>query len=274
MNLDRLNIQVILFCLVLPTTAFPQPAEREPSSHISSFEQVLAPFDTGTFQGGSVWSAELWVRNDTSEAVNLFPETCFSIGRPFPCERRITIAAATTTRLDVFERDSLSSPGVLLYIPTAQLSNIHLNLRVRNSSDTESAGTEIPLVRERGFFTSTTNLLNVPLDPNFRLTLRVYTPDWVFGRFVVRVHRANPGSSGEDLLTEREFSVSFPTDPPNPPLVPAMLDFSTVFNELAGERGAIVRVSIEPRVGAGARYWPLLTVTSHTSRAITIVTAQ
>src|SRR6185436_15761708 len=68
------------------------------------YEQVLIPFDTMTTPGvGTVWSVELHVRYDGDTAVNLFPGTCFSLGTPFPCERRIDVPARTTILLDSFD---------------------------------------------------------------------------------------------------------------------------------------------------------------------------
>ena len=176
------------------------------------FEQVLVPFDTAVFPGqfGALWSAELWVRNDGEQPVNLFPEKCSFIGLEAPCTTRIDIPARSTTLVDVLKRASPSMPGIFLYVPQDRVADLQFNLRIQDLSKlSQSAGTEIQVVRQRDYRTGRTNLLNVPLREGFRPTLRVYSP--YLGpqsQFIVRVYR----DPGDDLLLERTYTESLPTD--------------------------------------------------------------
>lgn len=227
----------------------------------TEFEQVLAPFDTMSFGGllGSQWAAELWVRNDSAVAVNLFPTTCGGFGGPHPCTTRIDVPARTTMRLDV-ANTSADHPGVFLYVPRDRVNDVHFNLRIRGGLN---VGTEIPIVRERDWKTGKATLLNVPLQFGTRVHLRVYTTFPAGGIQKVRVY----GDPGNILLVEREFHGPMPTDPPVPPLFAPMFDLSAALSGFVADR---VRVEIENPTP----FWPLLTITDNRTQHVTVVSPQ
>jgi hypothetical protein len=248
----RTTIAVLVAFLTVPL--FAQSTE---------FEQVLAPFDTMSFGGllGSQWAAELWVRNDSAQPVNLFPERCVHIGGEFPCTRRIDVPARTTMRLDT-AYTTAGSPGVFLYVPRARVNDVHFNLRIRGGAN---VGTEIPVVREREWRTGKANLLNVPLQFGSRLNLRVYTLDAPGGNFTVRMY----GDPGDVLLSERKFAIPMPALESFPPVFAFVNDLSSALRGLVADR---VRVEIE--VDGGRNLWPLLTITDNATQHVTVVTAQ
>ena len=68
-------------------------------------------------------------------------------------------------------------PGRFIYVPDAQVETLAMSLLVRDVSRANlSAGTSIPIVRESELITNRLVLLNVPTDPRFRNTLRIYSP--------------------------------------------------------------------------------------------------
>jgi len=266
------SILLLLIFSLRPATA--QSRSVGAYGQVPGFEQVLVPFDTATIPGqfGTRWSAELWVRNDAERPVNLFPERCSFIGLEGPCPKRIDVPGNTTTLLDVLAFTyGDRAPGVLLYIPQDRIGDIYFNLRIRDlSKQLESAGTEVPIVREAELRTGRTTLLNVPLKAGSRANLRVYSPDLFGARFVVRVYR----QSTDELLVDRAFSEGFPTDPPFPPLVPATFDFSAALHDAGFAGGGGVRVVIEPIRPGGTRFWPLLGITDNVTQEVTFITPQ
>lgn len=269
----RVTTYLLLQLIFFSRTATAQSRSVGGYGHVPGFEQVLVPFDTATIPGqfGTRWSAELWVRNDAEQPVNLFPERCSFIGREGPCRRRIDVPGNTTALLDVMEMTSDRWPGVLLYIPQDRIGDVYFNLRIRDlSKQLESAGTEVPIVREAELRTGRTALLNVTLEAGFRANLRVYSPDLFGAQFVVRVYR----QSTDELLVDRAFSEMLPTDAPFPPLVPATFDLSAALDEAALAGGDRVRVSIERTWPAGARFWPLLGITNNLTQEVRFVTPQ
>ncbi|HUP48096.1 MAG TPA: hypothetical protein VNA04_04825, partial [Thermoanaerobaculia bacterium] len=229
----------------------------------TQYEQVLVPFDSATLAtGGARWFAELWVRNDGPEPVNLFPEKCFFIGLEGPCNRRIDVPAGTTRLIDV-QPDSLTDPGVYLYVPSTRSADVHFSLRVRDlNQGLEQIGTEVPVARGSDVRSGRRTLLNVPLQPHGRVMLRLYTaPQNLGSSFMVRVYAEPSG----DLLTQRTFILIGPTDPPVPASAPRTIDASSIFQGWVVDR---VRVTIE----GTSPYWPLLTITNVRNNQITTVT--
>ncbi|MEA2464725.1 MAG: hypothetical protein QOJ98_2472 [Acidobacteriota bacterium] len=65
--------------------------------------------------------------------------------------------------------------GTALLVPRAESNQLWFGLRVRDVSRVaEGFGTEIPVVRESQMFAGTMTLLDVPLDPAYRVKLRIY----------------------------------------------------------------------------------------------------
>lgn len=237
----------------------------------STYEQVLIPFDTTTIPGasGALWSAELRVRNGGQTPVNLFPERCFFIGREFPCERRIDIAAQAVVLIDAVPYTAPDQPGVLLYVPTNREADIQFDLRVRDlSKGADPVGTPVPVVRSRNYRRGQTVLINVPLGPEVRSSFRVYTPDLSGAVFRVKVLDEANG----DLVVAREYSRVFPTDPPYPAWLPATFDFSEVlrFAAAAGARG--VSVVVERTFPPDQPYWPMISITNNSTHKVVVLT--
>lgn len=67
-------------------------------------------------------------------------------------------------------------PGRFLYVPKS-MPDVTFNLRAFDESRrAENFGTELPVVRASQFTTASFELLDVPGDPRFRVTLRLYAP--------------------------------------------------------------------------------------------------
>ena len=244
--------------------AFALTAAASSYAQQPAFEQVLVPFDTAILQGahGARWSAELRVRNSAAQAVNLFPETCFSIGRAFPCDLKINIEPGTTL-LDVTPITSADQPGVLLYVPTSHTADIHFSVTVRDLASQDSVGTTIPVVRTSQMKSSYT-IVGVPVGADQRRTLRVYDPFQPV-EDVFRVRAIDEASNG--TIMDRQFMRVFPTDPPSPPLIPVTLDFSDALSDLYSER---VTVLIDRVFPDGLAFWPMISVTGDRDSRVAI----
>ncbi|MEK6375927.1 MAG: hypothetical protein AABO58_24890 [Acidobacteriota bacterium] len=233
----------------------------------ADFEQVLVPFDTMTVPGvGTVWSAELHVRNDGDTPVNLFPDKCVYIGLVFPCAVLIDVPARATVLLDLFDDRFANVPnGLFVYVPTTRIDDVSFSLRIRASSS--PIGTEIPVVRLRNYRTGRTTLLDVPLGTDSRAALRVYSADPQMHTFIVRVFR----EPGGELILQESFFFSHPTDPTYPTAGPLMFDVSSALSNASLQKPGRVRVTIE---APDQRYWPLLTMTDNAMHHVTAITPQ
>ncbi len=234
------------------------------------FEQVLVPFDTMRVAGvGTIWSAELRVRNDGDQAVNLFPETCFGLGGPFPCDRRIDVPAHTTKLIDLLDDRIFTTPaGVMLYVPKGRGADISFNLRVGALGD--PVGVEIPVVREGNYRRGPTTLLHVPLGAaGVRPTMRIYTPVPFNREIAVRVYR----EADDVLIYQRTFQFQFPTDPVGPAALPSLFDVSVALADAGLQKPGFARVVIESDPPS-MPYWPLLTITDNATQRVMSITPQ
>jgi hypothetical protein len=260
-NIMRYNITLLFFSLL--TVAVSGMAQTPPVN-----EQVLIPFDTNIVDGadGARWSAELRVRNAADVEVNLFPDQCFSFGRPVPCELKIIVPPHVTRVLDVLNENSF--PGVLLYVPLSHIDDIQFHLQVGDANSQDRLGTTIPIVRARDFRSSFT-IIGVPVSAGQRRTLRVYEPHLSpVSSFRVRV----VDEATNATLLDRQYERQLLTDPPFPALVPATYDFSDALEGPEVSTAQRVTVSIES-VFPGLTFWPLISVTNSADHRVSIFVA-
>lgn len=139
-------------------------------SNGDQYEQVLLPIYAEPAPGNleSIWEPELWIYNGTRQFVSISPSTPPGWGIN-PEE------AVSPDGSDVSKNPAGSPPGKLLYIFSPEPRQVHFNLRLRPvRGESESWGTELPVVREGAFTADTIVLINIPADSRFRRTLRIY----------------------------------------------------------------------------------------------------
>ena len=147
---------------------FDPNAER---ADLSVHERVLFPvFFSSDGAFGSRWRSEAVVSNpnrwDLRKLNALDPVVCV---RP-PCLDRLASHERRKVQGQGYPR------GVALLIPRGESDDLSFSLRVRDiSRDAETAGSQVPVIRERDMFRNTdVTLLDLPLDPRYRTKIRVY----------------------------------------------------------------------------------------------------
>src|SRR5687767_7497087 len=166
---------------------------------------LLLPAPIGVVNGalGSVWETELWIYNSHTESVTFNPGPC-RLTVPDHCY--VTLAPGETKRLPA-QVDPAGSFSTLAVHRDHEKLHFNLRSRDRTRAD-ESAGTEIPVVRE--FRRESVQLLNIPNDPQFRSNLRIFLHPFQIGEtFRVRAY-----AMGEmDAFFEREIAIETPVMP-------------------------------------------------------------
>lgn len=132
----------------------------------------LTPVQNVPGAHGSLWSTELAVENSSDRPVTLYHYSCIICGAPPPPGADVFIPPHATVRNPpVIPNDGF---GMLLFAFPADAPAVRFHLRVRDMSrQAETFGTEVPVVADTAF-KSTVRLIDVPADPRFRVTLRVY----------------------------------------------------------------------------------------------------
>ena len=161
------------------------------------FTRFLVPLvDQGAAAGayGSQWEVRTWVYNDSSAIVAIGPPA-YCIFECLPLTGLIPYRSSPT----YFAGDYTgNSPAVLFHVDSRYADAVSFDSRIRDVSRGESAGTEIPVVREDRLKTTSAELINVPLAPGFRIMLRVYAlPETPAPAVTVRYFRLDDPPSSE-----------------------------------------------------------------------------
>jgi hypothetical protein len=230
----------------------------------NDFDKILVPVVADRVPGafGSIWSSELVGRNDNDRYVfvqqNIFEVV---ITQPAPWNGGL---AKTTFRPE------LTGDAAFLYQEHIDRSRKPLaySLRVRDlSRQADSWGTEVPLIRaEDAFVGEPMEILNVPFEPDSRITLRVYDLDGYVGGTVPVYIRSNESDTllGSTSITFADEG--YQNYPPNPGL--AVIDVKP----LIANAGGVDRIRIQ--VGekdAPKRLWAMVSVTDLETQQFTVI---
>ena len=170
-------------------------------------------------------------------------------------------------------------PRLLYFTPfqggsaPAPASALQFQLRAADiSRASTNAGTEVPVVKQEQFRKSTTSLLNVPVHPNFRLTLRLYETLLPISDFTVRVYdqATNVAIGGADvrLVFQNDHDL---TSMFNPPYL-QIGDLTTLI-PAGTQLPSTLRIEIEPRT-SGSEFWAFVSITNNETQHLTLVTPQ
>lgn len=151
--------------------------------------------------------------------------------------------------------------GTVMRAPRSEAEQLALSLRIRDVSREEQGfGTEIPIVRERDFFHGENiHLLDVPLDPRYRVKVRIYMIEPVLApslNGMVRWRRSDTVLQAPFTFTQRLSGFSL----------------EPYYAEVDLPQGATgERVNLEVLMPLDATGWAFATVTNNATQQVTIV---
>jgi hypothetical protein len=248
MNVRRLvlNVGGLAAAAVLAIAASAQGPPPNPDL----YEPVLIPVSVLHVPGafGTVWSTELWYRNDSDTPVSISP---VPIGDFVPQVHQIAF-------LPVYA-PSANAPGIILYLERSGADHVQFDLRLFDTARPGDWGTKLPTPRENDFSTMV-DLFNIPTSTAFRDALRVYAlPDHAMNGDVVHVAIY---SYDEELLASADLSLE------------GFLPYAQVLS-LADAFPAIrkadrVRVQVSP-ARDGVRIWAFVSTVSNSTQSIALV---
>lgn len=214
-------------------------------------ERVLVPISVGSVPGayGTVWSTELWYRNNSTEDVVIWP---LAVADWYP-------GIGRTERLPIgnFPADA---PGQIIFVGRNGGDKVHFDLRIFNRANPEDSwGTKIPVVREHEFRTIV-SIINVPTASDFRSALRVYALPSEDPTEVIRVRIY---SHDEDLLVDAEMTLR------GWPRYVGVLSLTDTFPQI--RQAERVRIHIEA-ADPDAKIWAFVGVTSNHTQNVSLVT--
>jgi hypothetical protein len=225
------------------------PAAADPAV----FEPILFPL---SFQGpgafGSQWTTESFISANSAAA--FFRD-------PLPCTGCSTTFTLGTSRLI----NDGNPWGHVLYALRGTTEVLDFASRIRDTSrQAITAGTEVPVVRERDF-RARLRFMNIPADPKYRVTLRL----WALGDFpqyTVGVDSIPALQNGLSLTRISGTSMWF-----------GSMDVTSLVAQGSGNPTALL-VSPSPfspsSNGPPPPIWGMLSITNNDTQQVTIVSAQ
>ncbi len=162
------------------------------------FETIYFPvIINGPGAFGSEWSTDATLRNETDYPLTTATYDLFAVPCSPPCDPR---PPAHSTR---FGKGLDFADGYRMSVPRQAAEHLSFGLIVRDlSRQAETAGTEIPVVREKDLFDGSFTLLNVPSDPRYRVALRAFRNDSVISPVGFRIR---PMQSEDQPLVDLRF---------------------------------------------------------------------
>ncbi len=225
----------------------------------AQFTQVLVPIVTANTGGAfdSVWTSEAAVFNNSAGRVVInLDYRCSQL-----CTSGFIIEPSSGGILPIVPE---SAPAALIRVPVESVDSVEFALRVRDvSRQSDSWGTEVPVVWEDRAFRHPFDLLNVPLQPRFRQMLRIYDfEDRTGGTVRVQYYDMTTGQLLKDSLVALLAPIGFFT--------PAYLQVD-LFSQL-GDLANVdrLRVRISP-TNDTQRLWAMISVTNNVTQEVTMV---
>lgn len=229
------------------------------------FERVLLPLIPQETPGanGSLWVAD-------TKAINAGPDPVV-IEAPFIKPAGISPSLPTPHTPPGglappfwISRMFDGTDGVFAYVPRFASADVAFGSRVSDvSRQSQTWGTEIPIVRERDFRANAV-LLDLPGDPRFRITLRAYEFGYAPDQLRIRVFELFSNTLlFEDL---RLTSGILPIIPIDIPSYPAYLQMPI---DVHGPE----RLRIEVRSEFGSKVWAMASVTNNETQHVTVISS-
>jgi hypothetical protein len=245
------------------TWTYPAAVYYFDSPDLFAFERILFPvlFDAPG-ANGSDWRSEAVVSNPNPWFIENYNSIDSIVCVTFPCGERLSPGGYAHISGGRFPR------GVALLVPRPEADGVDFALRVRDvSRQAEGFGTEVPVVRERNLLTDRPiALLEVPLDPRYRVKVRIYAFDPVLfdnrATVTVMVPETRAVKSEQRVMLTRGCPA-------------AVCPFTPLYAELdlpPGAEGERVTVSITAPQGAPS--WAFATVTNNNTQQVTVVSPQ
>lgn len=236
------------------------------------YDRLLIPLTTKTANGahGSVWETQLRIFNAAHLDVRLpGPEQIFHSP---PIDGDVVVPAHKTITATVVGRDT-TVDGAFLYVPTPMAYVPRFSLRVRDTSvNATNLGTEIPVIRQQ-HAGSDLVLFDIPNDPHYRATLRIYgfTPAPMLVGVSVYAENSDTPIEQYDVTLSGVVTAVYVPFPPHPayvafdPLTPAVRASTSRVRIEVTNYGSIISPP-------GPPIWAFVSITNNETQQVTLVT--
>lgn len=246
---------------------FDRRAEPGPNN----FTPVLVPLTSNGLSGahGSIWFSELSIFN-ASAAEMVLPGP-WAVPISAPIDAPWVVDPLRTDSPPLAQRPGYE--GAFVYVPNPLVQAAKMSLRVRDTSENATSwGAEVPVVR-REHVGGGVLLMDIPTDPRYRGTLRIYGWTAAPMRVRVSVYAEHDSRLIEEYETDLRGIVTAEFDPmPRFPAYAAINPLTTVVR--AADLKVRIAISNMGEVVSPPPppIWAFVSITSNESQQVTVVT--
>lgn len=231
------------------------------------FDPILFPIFLPPIEGafGSQFRTTAHIWNQGNTIINIYGQdtNCYTIDPPLQPDHAVALLPHQPRAAQLLPNCS-QSVGRIFYVPKGEDSQIAASLRVsEHSRRDEDHGVSVPVVRLKDFREDRIALLDVPIDPRFRLTLRIYG--------------LNRGTDFVNVTVNGELH-QIPLIPSGDPFVPSIIvftDFPTIDELPTGQSTINVTVDTPRGPGGvgipGSPIWAFIAVTNNVTQHMTTI---
>lgn len=239
-----------------------------------AWQRILLPLIDAEAPGanGALWRTDVSMLILGEETPEIHPTACEVFLECFPYNPPLR------RQFDALQSGfnvSSGAGGQFIYVRAEDASRVRFNSRVYDSSRFQNtAGSEVPVVREPLFHTDSISLLNIPISSQYRHTLRIYDADARNGaRVAIRIYAADDDQPRVAVtrtlfVPDNNFSTTSALLPVRPAY--AQLDPMDLLTELDFR---VMRIEVEP-LDAGSRIWAFASITNNETNHVTVITPQ
>jgi len=261
----------LLSLLLLSLIAAPiSSADDNPADYTAALIPLVSHGLPGAH--GSVWDSELHIFNASDQHLRLLG--AMEDIQVLPVDLSIGVGPRETRGVVLSPREP-GVDGAFLYVPNTHLGAAKMSLRVRDTSqNATSLGDDVPVVRAEQA-AQTLTIFNVPIDPKYRATLRIYgfTPAPMPVRVTVYSEDLDTPLSDSVVALHGVLTTVYVPFPPHPAY--AAFDPLTDIVRHGADRSR-VRIEISSFVSVitppPTPIWAFVSLTNNETNQVTIVT--
>jgi hypothetical protein len=276
-------MRIHLRYLLLPLLGFATVHSVWGQQRGSTYDRILLPIAIrGEVPGalGSRWTTRVAIVTTGTQDVDILGYQWAPDGCVFLCAEPPLTTAGLTFQPSV--DPGQSTQGAILRVDPSHAADVSIALRIQDvSRQSETWGTEIPIVRERDLLQRPFQLLDIPLTAGFRGMLRLYDVDARQSSTVrLRFYGFNPAIRTpfsplgpapllDSLLLDRVITLQVERRPGTPlfDLGYAQLSLGDIAELQGSER---IRIEVTP-ITQGLRLWGFVSITNNATQHVTIV---
>jgi hypothetical protein len=232
--------------------------DRNAPPDLARMERILFPIlFNAPGAHGSLWRSEVVISNPERWTIETYNTVTPIVCVAPPCGERLEPLSRTAFTGGHYPR------GVALVAGRRDAQHLAFSLRIRDvSREAEGFGTEVPVVREAEMFRDVVTLLDVPVDPRYRVKLRIYSFDEQQNAGTLVAHDYARGTRTRTPFVLRRDCVS-----------PAECAATPAYAEVdLPATGIDERVNLFVEMPRGSLAWAFASVTNNATQQVTLVT--